>query len=56
MTEHKQNDVTTTTKVSKHRRSKWTVDFVNGRDDKFDQTKLDALKITLPAAVMAKGK
>ena len=56
MMEPKQNDVNTTTKVAKHRRAKWVADFVNGRDDKGDWPRLDALKITLPAAVMAKGK
>ena len=56
MTEPKQNDVTTTTKVSKHRRAKWMADFVKGRDSVTDRTTLDALTITLPSAVMANGK
>ena len=56
MMEPKQNDVTTTTKVSKHRRAKWMADFVKGRDSVTDRTTLDALTITLPSAVMANGK
>ena len=56
MMEPKQNDVTTTTKVSKHRRSKWTVDFVNGRDGKTERTLLDGLRITLPTTGLTKGK
>ena len=56
MMEPKQNDVTTTTKVSKHRRSKWMVDFVNGRDGKTERTLLDGLRITLPTTGLTKGK
>ena len=52
----KDSRLNATTKSDKHRNSKWLSDFVNGRDDKADRTKLDAPKITLPATLTAKGK
>ena len=37
-------------------KSDWVAGFVSGQDDKANQGKLNALKITLPTALMTKGK
>ena len=54
--DRKHSGLNTTAKLGKHRYSNWVSDFVNGRDEKVEKAKLNALQITLPTSGATKGK